>query len=108
MSRPAWTPFVTEGPQRVRFRSEGDNLLRETVQDGYNPLMESIRTEALDAPRQPYLGGYKVGSIPLNDWPAVCAKYPEFALDGNADLKKKALVRFSNDPDMAQYLIKGA
>ncbi len=70
--------------------------------------MESIRTEAREAPRQPFLGGWKVGSVPLNDWPAVCAKYPEFLLNGEPDLKKKALVRFSNDPDMRKYLIKGA
>lgn len=83
--------------------------MRAITQNGYDDIMRQTQAEATFHPRQEFLGGYKVGSIPVNDWPLVVARYPELGNNGaDASQKAAALVRFSNDPEMKKYLIKRA
>lgn len=101
------TPWINEGPLRVRFREEAGHLVKETNQPDRNIIMEATQKERRDTPRQSFLGGYKVGSIPLVDLERVKKLHPGlFCKD--AEERKKALIRFSNDPDMRPYLIKKA
>ena len=101
------TPWINEGPLRVRFRQEGNHLVKEMNQPDRNLIMDTIQEEKRVAPRQSFLGGYKVGSIPLVDWEIVKKKHP--GPDCNdAEERRKALIRFSNDPDMKQYITKKA
>ena len=101
------TPWVNEGPLRARFRQEGETLVKETSQPDRNLIMDTIQTERQSGDRQGFLGGYKVGSIPLLDLENVRKSYPDL-FAGDAETKKKALIRFSNDPAMKQFLIKKA
>lgn len=107
MDRRDNTPWINEGSLRARFRQVGDKLVRETNQPDRDLVMENIVEERKHSPRQNFLGGYKVASIPLVDWERVKLKYPELE-SKDADLAKKALIRFSNDPDMSEFKFKGA
>ena len=69
--------------------------------------MDTIVEERKHSPRQNFLGGYKVASIPLVDWERVKLKYPELE-SKDPELAKKALIRFSNDSEMSKYKFKGA
>ena len=107
MARTDNTPWISEGSLRARFRQVGDKLVKETNQPDRDLVMQTIVEERKHSPRQNFLGGYKVASIPLVDWERVKLKYPEL-VHGDADQKKRALIRFSNDPDMAEFKFKGA
>ena len=107
MDRRDNTPWINEGSLRARFRQVGEKLVRETNQPDRDLVMDTIVEERKHSPRQNFLGGYKVASIPLVDWERVKLKYPELE-SCDADLAKKALIKFSNDPDMAEFKFKGA
>ena len=108
MARTDNTPWIEDGgPLRVRYRQVDNKLVKETNQPGRNSIMASIVEERNDAPRQNFLGGYKVASIPLVDFEKVLLKYPELQ-SNDAELARKALIRFSNDSEMSQYKFKGA
>lgn len=101
------TPWIDEGSLRARFRQVDDKLVRETNQPDRNLIMDNIVEERKHSPRQNFLGGYKVASIPLVDWERVKLKYPELE-SCDPELAKAALIRFSNDSEMSQYKFKGA
>lgn len=107
MARTDNTPWISEGPLRVRFRQVGTKLVRETNQPDRDLIMDQIQDERRDGRRQPFLGGYKVCSIPLVDWERVKQKYPELQ-SGDQELARAALIRFSHDPEMQKYLIEAA
>ena len=107
MSRKDNTPWINEGSLRARFRQVDEKLVKETNQPDRDLIMGEIVEERKSASRQPFLGGYKVASIPLVDWERVKLKYPELE-SKDADLAKKALIRFSNDSEMGIYKFKGA
>ena len=69
--------------------------------------MDSIQDERRNRSRQSFLGGYKVGSIPLVDLENVKKSHPGLFCN-DAEERKKALIRFSNDPMMSEFLIKKA
>ena len=103
------TPWINEGTLRVRFREEAGHLVREINQPDHGLIMKMVQKERETAPRQNFLGGYKVATIPENDLPFVRKCHPElFAAGADADLRKRALIKFSNDPRMADYRIKRA
>lgn len=101
------TPWLSEGPLRKRFRVEQGHLVTELNQPDRNLIMDQIQDERRGAERQDFLGGYKVGSVPLVDLERVKKAYPDL-FAGDAETKKKALIRFSNDPAMSEFLIKRA
>lgn len=101
------SPWINEGSLNVRFREEAGHLVKETHQPDRNEILSTVQAERTAGDRQSFLGGYKVGTIPLNDLPAVRARHPGL-FAGDADIKKKALIAFSNDPAMSIYLIKKA
>ncbi len=101
------TPWINEGPLRVRFREEQGHLVKELNQPDRDVIMSSIQEEKKLTQRKSSLG-YKVASIPLLDWENVIKKYPEFMEACDSELKRNALIRFSNDPDMACYRLKRA
>ena len=101
------SPWINEGSLNVRFREEAGHLVKETHQPDRNEILKTAQIERTDGDRQSVLGGYKVGTIPLNDLPFVRKWHPGLFI-GDAESKKKALVAFSNDPRMSDYLIKKA
>ncbi len=101
------TPWINEGPLRVRFREEQGHLVKELNQPDRDVIMGSIHEDKKLKQKTSALG-YKVASIPLVDWERVVKKYPEFMDRCDSELKRNALVRFSNDPDMSQYILKKA
>ena len=104
------SPWIGEGAIRTRFRQEQGHLVRETVQPGYNEILAQNAIER-NLPKQRFLGGWKVASIPVNDLPAVYAKYPELNTHaGQCDRQEyeRAVVRFTNDPLFAHCVIKRA
>ena len=101
------TPWLYEGALRKRFRVEQGHLISELNQPDRDLIMDQIQDERRGAPRQSFLGGYKVGSIPLVDLERVKLAYPDL-FAGDLETKKRALIRFSNDPKMAEFLIKRA
>ncbi len=99
--------WINEGPLRVRFSEEHGHLVKEWDQPDRELILSDI-AEQRKAPQRRFLGGWKVGSVPLYDWHRiVLPKYPELAGTDKIE-RDKALVRFSNDPDMAPYLVKKA
>lgn len=103
------TPWINEGTLRARFREEAGHLVREINQPGHADIMKLIQQERDSGIKTPFLGGYKVATIPENDLPFVRLCHPElFAAGADADLRKRALIKFSNDPRMSDYKIKKA
>lgn len=103
------TPWINEGTLRARFREEAGHLVRETNQPDHRLILKEVQKERESGTRQSFLGGYKVATIPTNDLPFVRQCHPElFAANADADLRKRALVKFSNDPRMSIYRIKKA
>ena len=103
------TPWIDEGPLRARFRTESGHLVRETNQPGHGLIMKEIQKERESGERQSFMGGYKVATIPENDLPFVRLCHPDlFAPGADSDLRKRALVAFSNDPRMSDYRIRKA
>ena len=98
--------WVSEGEQHVRYHEQQGYLVKETIQPGYRAVLETVAEER-KAEKSRFLGGHYIGSIPFNDVPLVKAKYPEL-FEGDAEQKKAALIRFSNDPEMAQYVAQRA
>jgi hypothetical protein len=101
------SPWIQEGPLQVRFREEHGHLVKETRQPDRNLIMKAIQKEREAGQRQSFLGGYKVGSIPLNDLPRVRQAHPGLFCTDKTE-RDKALVKFSKDPAMREYLIKRA
>ena len=92
----------------VNYDVEQGHLVKRTIQPDRDLLLE-MNAEERKLPKQRFLGGHKVGSIPVNDIPKVMAKYPEFwSNEADQETKKRALIRFSNDPEMRPYLIARA
>ena len=84
--------------------------MRESHQPGYDDILRQNAIER-NMPRQRFLGGWKVASIPVNDLPAVYAKYPELKThkdECDAEEYVRAVVRFTNDPEFAHCIIKRA
>ena len=108
MSQRTNTPWINAGGLLTRFRVEQDHLVRETHQPGYNDILRQNQLER-NIPKQRFLGGWKVASIPVNDLAAVYLRYPELT-DPRCDRSEyeRAVVRFTNDPLMAKYVIKKA
>lgn len=103
------TPWINEGSLRARFREEGGHLVREINQPDHGMILKEVQKERESGRKTPFLGGYKVATIPENDLPYVRQCHPDlFAKGADADLRKKALIAFSNDPRMAIYKIKKA
>ena len=110
MSQRTNTPWIAAGGLLTRFRVEQDYLVRETHQPGYDDILRQNAIER-NMPRQRFLGGWKVASIPVNDLPAVYAKYPELKThkdEFDSQEYVRAVVRFSNDPEFAHCIIKRA
>ena len=110
MSQRTNTPWIEAGGLLTRFRVEQDHLVRETHQPGYDDILRQNAIER-NMPRQRFLGGWKVASIPVNDLPAVYAKYPELKThkdECDSQEYVRAVVRFSNDPEFAHCIIKRA
>ena len=108
MSQRTNTPWIDAGGLLTRFRVEQDHLVRETHQPGYNDILRQNQIER-DLPKQRFLGGWKVASIPVNDLKAVYAAYPELvSKECDRQEYERAVVRFTNDPAMAKYVIKRA
>ena len=104
------TPWIDAGGLLTRFRVEQDHLVRETYQPGYKDILEQNAIER-NMPKQRFLGGWKVASIPVADLPAVYRKYPELQADASqcdAETYTRAVVRFTNDPEFAHCVIKRA
>ena len=104
------SPWLNTGALRTRFRQEQGHLVRETVQPGHREILEQNQIER-NLPKQRFLGGWKVASIPVNDLAEVYALYPELAMDASEcdkQMYERAVVRFTNDPLMAKYVIKRA
>ena len=106
----SWSDWTFGESQAVRYTEQSGYLVKETYQPNYNEIMENIRRERIEGQRRTFLGGYKVGSIPVNDLPFFYERYPEYkpGSGATAEDKKKALIRFSNDPEMAKYRIRKA
>ena len=97
-----------EGSLGVDYSVEQGHLVKRTYQPDHKLILEQ-NAEERKLPKQRFLGGHKVGSIPVNDIPSVMAKYPEFwSNEADQETKKRALIRFSNDPEMRPYLIARA
>jgi len=95
-----------EGLQ-VKFREEQGHLVKEWGQRDRDVILSGIAEER-KAEQKRFLGGWKVGSVPILDWHrVVLPKYPELACDDKIE-RDKALLRFCNDPDMSPYLVKKA
>ena len=110
MSQRTNTPWIEAGGLLTRFRVEQDHLVRETHQPGYDDILRQNAIER-NMPKQRFLGGWKVASIPVNDLPAVYAKYPELKPhkdECDSQEYVRAVVRFSNDPEFAHCIIKRA
>ena len=110
MAQPLNSPWLNTGALRTRFRVEQGSLVRETQQPGYNDILAQNQLER-NMPKQRFLGGWKVASIPVNDLAAVYAKYPELNTHaGQCDRQEyeRAVVRFTNDPEFAHCVIKRA
>ena len=110
MSQRTNSPWISAGGLLTRFRVEQDHLVRETHQPGYGDILRQNAIER-NMPKQRFLGGWKVASIPVNDLPAVYAKYPELKTHKDqCDSQEyvRAVVRFSNDPEFAHCIIKRA
>lgn len=105
-----WSDWTFGESQAVRYSEQSGHLVKETYQPNYNEVMENIKRERIEGQKRSLLGGYKIGTIPVNDLPLFYARYPEFAPQSGADAeqRKKALIRFSNDPEMAKYRIRKA
>ena len=104
------SPWISAGALLTRFRVEQGSLVRETHQPGYNDILEQNAIER-NMPKQRFLGGWKVASIPINDLRAVYSKYPELNTHaGQCDRQEyeRAVVRFTNDPLFAHCVIKRA
>lgn len=102
--------WVLEGSQAVRFHEEQGYLVKETYQPDRDAILknnqEMRKAESIIRPDRNATGWY-VGEIPLNDLPYVKSKYPEM-FEGDRDQRRKALIRFTNDPEMRPYVIRGA
>ncbi len=98
---------IWEGSLGIDYSVEQGHLVKRTFQPDHKLVLEA-NAEERKLPKQRFLGGHKVGSIPINDIPYVKSKYPEFWAKCDQETKKKALIRFSNDPDMEQYRIARA
>ena len=110
MSQRTNSPWIRAGGLLTRFRVEQDHLVRETHQPGYDDILRQNAIER-NMPKQRFLGGWKVASIPVNDLPAVYAKYPELKThkdECDSQEYVRAVVRFSNDPEFAHCIIKRA
>ena len=110
MSQRTNTPWIPGGGLLTRFRVEQDHLVRETHQPGYSDILEQNAIER-NLPKQRFLGGWKVASIPVNDLPAVYAAYPELKMhkdECDRQSYERAVVRFTNDPLFAHCVIKRA
>ncbi len=99
--------WVQEGEQYVRYHEQQGYLVKETYQPGRDAVLTQVAEER-KADKSRFLGGHYIGSIPLNDIPTVRAKYPELFANCDQELKKKALIRFSNDPEMQPYIAQRA
>ena len=99
--------WVAEGEQFVRYHEQQGYLVKQTYQPGYDAALSQVAEER-KADKSRFLGGHYIGSIPFNDLPAVKAKYPELFANCDQELKKRALIRFSNDPAMQQYIAQRA
>jgi hypothetical protein len=102
------TPWINEGSLRVRFREEQNHLVKELNQPDRDVIMAGIQEEKKLVQKKDSALGYKVGSIPLVDFEIVIKKYPEFMDKCDSELKRNALIRFTNDPDMQQYVLRKA
>lgn len=97
-----------DGDRVITHDFEHDHAVRRTTQRSRTAVLEQTAEERKLTEKQRFLGGYKVGSIPINDIPDVAKKYPELFVDCDQDIKKKALIRFSLDPDMRPYIVRRA
>lgn len=103
------SPWIHEGPLAVRFEEQQGHLVKRTVQPDHGAVLRQNETERKQG-KQRFLEGYKIGSVPINDLPDLALLYPELFgnTDADRETKKKALVRFTNDPAMAKYIIAKA
>jgi hypothetical protein len=100
------TPWLNEGSIRVRYREEQGHLVKEFDQPDRDIILGHVAE--LRKCEQTKKEGWLIGSIPTLDYErVVLPKYPEFR-HGDAEQRKRALIRFSNDPDMSIYLVKKA
>jgi len=92
---------------RVRFKEEQGHLVKEWDQPDRG-LILSDNAEQKKNKGKRFLGGWKVGSIPLFDYHRiVLPKYPELECD-DKQLRDRAIVRLCNDPEMEPYVIRKA
>ncbi len=103
------TPWINEGSLRQRFHMEGDQLVRELNQPDRDLIMDSVQDQRRRQERHPLLGGWKVATIPLVDLERGKLSYPDlFDRSADADTRRKALLRFSQDLEMRQYRVRAA
>lgn len=104
-----WTPPSSDGVVTTEFKVEGDQLVKRTTQPGRSEILHDVALQRREAPRQGFLGGYKVATIPAIDIPRVTAKYPAlFDREADADSRRLALIFFSHDSEFKHLVIKGA
>ena len=101
------TPWIAEGPLRVRYREEQGHLVKEWDQPNRDLILADT-AEMRKEVQNTKATGWLIGSIPTIDWHrVVLPKYPDLE-SGDAELSKKALIAFSNDPAMRPYLVRKA
>ena len=101
------TPWINEGGLRVRYREEQGHLVKEWDQPDRGLILDHV-SELKKMDQIVKASGWFIGSVPLFDWERiVLPKYPELQ-SSDPELTKKALIRFSNDPDMKPYLVRKA
>ena len=84
-------------------------MVREEVQPLHKAILADNYAQRQQKQERSFLGGHKVASVPVNDLPAVRLLYPAlFGHGADADLKRRELIKFSNDPAMADYIIRRA
>ena len=101
------SPWVDEGSMRVRYREEAGHLVKEWDQPDRDLILGHV-SELKKLDQNVKASGWFIGSVPFLDWERiVLPKYPELQ-SNDAELKKAALIKFSNDPDMRPYLVRKA
>lgn len=94
----AETSVIWEGSLGVTYDVQQGHLIKRTYQADYAEIYGLVADER-KRQKQRFLGGWKVGTVANNDLPALQQQYPElFAPGVDRELRRQALVRWSNDP----------
>ena len=108
-----WSPKSWEGSLAVDYKVEGGTLLKRTTQPDRDLILGMVRDERLHAKHTKNAQGawgWKIATIPNIDLPRVYAKYPELDPKNGADAeqRKRAAVRFTNDREFLHLKVRSA